>query len=245
MDINKFESIIDSNRFGYKTAKINNTELLTLSTLELLCKNNFEFVISRVPSENIQLINFLEDNGFRIKDIQLTYKFDLQKQEINYDYLNHDINVREGNSDDLAQLSKIAVDCFWNYGHYFADSRLNKSDCMEVYKDWTIKALLDKKVADKFFVAEYEYNLLGYLFFKLNECEGNIYSYSGLGAVGSASRGKNIFSTLAIKSLEWAKSEGHEWQEHNVLNINYPVNKVFSKLGFSNYKSETTLHAWL
>ena len=72
MDINKFESIIDSNRFGYKTAKINNTELLTLSTLELLCKNNFEFVISRVPSENIQLINFLEDNGFRIKDIQLT-----------------------------------------------------------------------------------------------------------------------------------------------------------------------------
>lgn len=245
MNINDLESLIDSDRFGIKTAKVNNPELLTFTTLELLKQNNFQLVISRIPSENIDLLNFLEDYGFRVKDIQLTYKFDIQKQKINYHYLNPDILVREGNSHDIEQLTQIAVDCFWQYGHYFADKKLSLSDCMEVYKDWTIKALLDKKVADKFFVAEYENSLLGYLFFKLNVSGGTVYSYSGLGAVGSASRGKNVFSTLAIKSLEWAKTEGHLWQEHNVLNINYPVNKVFSKLGFSNYKSETTLHAWL
>ena len=82
MDINQYESYIDTKRFGFKTAKINNAENLTLDTFNLLKKNDFKFIISRVPSENIELINFLEDNGFRIKDIQLTYKFDLEKQEI-------------------------------------------------------------------------------------------------------------------------------------------------------------------
>jgi len=245
MDINQFESYIDTKRFGIKTAKINNIEILTLETLNLLKKNDFKFIISRVPSHNIELINFLEDYGFRIKDIQLTYKFDLPNQEIKTNYLNQEIKVREGNSMDIEQLTNIAIDCFWDYGHYFADSKLNKLDCMEVYKDWTINALLNKNVTDKFFVAEFENRLLGYLFLNLKRFENKQYSFGGLGAVSSESRGKNVFSSLVIKSLEWAKTEGHLWQEHNVLINNYPVNKVFSKLGFSNYKSETTLHVWL
>ncbi|MFM7681119.1 MAG: hypothetical protein ACKO7P_00015, partial [Bacteroidota bacterium] len=87
--------------------------------------------------------------------------------------------------------------------------------------------------------------IIGYLFFRMDELNQNIYAYGGLGAVYSKSRGKNVFSTLCIRALEWGKSQNHDWQEHNVLNINYPVNKVFAKLGFSNYKSETTLHLWL
>jgi hypothetical protein len=245
MQNHDFESYIDTQRFGIKTAKINNAEFLTLKTFAFLKKNDFKLVITRVPSENIELINFLEDNGFRLKDIQLTYKFDLGKQEIKTSYLNTSIDIREGNEKDIDQLKLIAVDCFWNYGHYFADPNLNKSDCMEVYKDWTMNAVLDTNFSDKFLVAEFENKILGYLFFKLKATEKGMFSYSGLGAVSSESRGENVFSTLVIKSLEWAKSEGHLWQEHNVLNINYPVNKVFSKLGFSNYKSETTLHAWL
>ena len=245
MDINEFESHIDSKRFSVKTGKINNAEILTLDTLNLLKKNDFKFIISRIPSENIRLINFLEDNGFRIKDNQLTYKFDLENQDLKAHYLNKDIIIRDGNSHDIKQLENIAKDCFWEYGHYFADDNLNKLDCMEIYKDWTIKALMSKNVGDKFFVAEYQNKLLGYLFFQLKSVENKYYSYGGLGAVGTESRGKNVFSTLAIKGLEWAKSEGHLWQEHNVLINNYPINKVFSKLGFSIYKSETTLHAWL
>jgi hypothetical protein len=245
MENNSFESKIDSQRFGIKTAKINNPELLTLDTIKFLKKKDFKFVISRVASENIKLINFLEDNGFRIKDIQLTYKFDLVKQKINTHYLNHEITVRDGNPNDMEQLKTIAVDCFWEYGHYFADSNLNKLDCMEVYKEWTVNALLDKKDLEKFLVAEHENKVLGYLFFKIKNIENKQFSFGGMGAVSAESRGGNVFSTLVIEGLNWAKDSGHLWQEHNVLNINYPVNKVFSKLGFSIYKSETTLHAWL
>jgi hypothetical protein len=246
MDIGSYESVIDSQRFGVKTAKIFHPEILTLDTLNLLKKNEFKFVILRIQSENIKLINFLEDNGFRIKDHQLTYKFDLKNQEINSYYSNQDIIIRDGNKLDIEELENIAKDCFWEYGHYFADTNLNKLDCIEIYKEWTINALMNKNVADKFFVAEYENKILGYLFFQLkNVNNNNFYSYGGLGAVGTDNRGENVFSTLVIKSLEWALSEGHLWQEHNVLINNYPVNKVFTKLGFYIYKSETTLHAWL
>ena len=58
MENNSFESKIDSLRFGIKTAKINDAELLTLDTIKFLKKKDFKFVISRVASENIILINF-------------------------------------------------------------------------------------------------------------------------------------------------------------------------------------------
>lgn len=245
---NKFnflESKIDSERFGIKIAKISQNEFLNSEVFDELKKNNFQLIISRIPGEDIETINFLEAKGFQLKDVQLTYKFDLTKDEIKHEYLNDQVVVREANEGDIESLKSIAAECFWNYGHYFSDKKLNKQDCIEVYKDWTARAVLDKNFAEKFYLAEFEGVIVGYLFFVMKENEKGRFSSSGLGAVASTGRSQNIFSTLAIKSLEWAKSEGQIWQEHNVLNINYPVNRVFSKLGMSVYKSELTFHAWL
>ena len=238
-------SPLDTSRFGFKIAKFNESKLLEYETLLKLKRDDVKLVISRVPSDDIALINRMEDWGYRIKDVQLTYKFDLHRNDIQYQYLNEDLIVRDALPKDIDKLRIIAEDCFWNYGHYFADKNLDKNNCMEVYKDWTQRAVMDKAVAEKMFVAEKNDEVIGYLFFRINELNQKRYAYSGLGAVYSQSRGKNVFSTLCIRSLEWGKSQNHDWQEHNVLNINYPVNKVFAKLGFSNYKSETTLHLWL
>lgn len=238
-------SPLDTSRFGFKIAKINNLDDLKFETLLKLKHDDAKLVISRVPSENIQLINQMEDWGYRIKDVQLTYKFDLHRNDIQYQYLNEELIVREALPKDIDKLRIIAEDCFLNYGHYFADKNLDKKNCMDVYKDWTQRAVQDPTVADKMFVAVKNEEVIGYLFFKINELNNQTYAYSGLGAVYSKSRGKNVFSTLCIRALEWGRSQNHDWQEHNVLNINYPVNKVFAKLGFSNYKSETTLHLWL
>ena len=238
-------SLLDTSRFGYKVAKINSLEHLLYETLFKLKQEGVRLIISRVPSENIQIINQMEDWGYHVKDVQLTYKFDLHKNDIQYQYLNEELIVREALPKDIDKLRIIAEDCFWNYGHYFADKNLDKNNCIEVYKDWTQRAVRDKTVADKMFVTEKNNEVIGYLFFRINEISQERYAYSGLGAVYSKSRGKNVFSTLCIRALEWGKSQNHDWQEHNVLNINYPVNKVFAKLGFSNYKSETTLHLWL
>ena len=243
--IDSFESKQDTARFWIKTAKINNPEYLTKFVLDALRESDFKFVITRIKSENLQLINTLEDLDFRLKDVQLTYKFEINGSPICCDFFNPDIIIREATIDDIAALRIVAEDCFRDYGHYFADEKLDKESCMEVYREWTEKAVLSKDASVKFFLAEQSGIVLGYLFFGIKDLENGRYSYGGLGAVGSKNRSKNVFSTLVIKGLEWAKQENHIWQEHNVLNINYPVNRVFSKLGFYIYKSETTLHAWL
>jgi hypothetical protein len=246
MKNNKFdflESKIDSDRFGFKVAKINSKEFLNFEVFNELKNNDFKLVISRIPGEDIPTINFLEKNGFSVKDVQLTYKFDLIKSKINYEYFNKDLNIREANFHDIESLKNIASESFWEYGHYFADEKLNKLDCIAIYKDWTERAVLDKKIAQKVFVAEFQSKVIGYLFFSRNE--NHLFSAGCLGAVAKEGRGQNVFSTLAIHGLEWAKSEGHIWQEHNVLNINYPVNRVFSKIGMSIFKSELTFHNWI
>ncbi len=243
--INAFHSEIDSLRFGIKVAKINDGNSLTAEVLTALQSDNFDLVISRVNASDIQLINKIEELGFRIKDVQLTYMFDFSKSEIRYGHFNSKLLIREAEIHDLDSLVQISDRAFMNYGHYFANERLDKNDCIEVYRDWTKNTLGQMGAQDKFWVAEADGKVAGFLAFKAFQKDGCKYSAGVVGAVDTYSRGANVFSSLTIKGLEWGQQNGHEWQEHNVLNINYAVNRVFSKLGFYIYKSEITLHCWL
>lgn len=244
-ELHTWISSLDTARFGIPIAKINDETALHEDMLRALRDAGVRMIISRVNSSNIALINRLETKGFRIKDVQLTWRFDLNKQEIHHDYLNPDIEVREATEHDIPALQQVAASCFWNYGHYFADERLDKESCIEVYRDWTARAVRDKNVAEKFLVACNKDSIAGMLFMGLKATGGDSFAFAGLGAVSPDYRGGNVFSTLVIKSLEWGKLGHQTWQEHNVLHVNFPVNRVFSKLGFRIYKSETTLHCWL
>jgi hypothetical protein len=244
-ELHAWISPLDTARFGIPIAKINDETALHEDTLRALRDAGVKMIISRVDSRKIALLNHLEAMGFRIKDVQLTWRFDLNKQEIRYDYLNPEIVVREATEHDIPALQQVAELSFWNYGHYFADDRLDKTACIEVYRDWTARAVRDKQVAEKFFVACLGDTIAGMLFMGLKMEGAETFAFAGMAAVSPDYRENNIVSTLAINSLEWGKLEYHTWQEHNVLHINFPVNRVLSKLDFRTYKSETTLHCWL
>jgi hypothetical protein len=46
-------------------------------------------------------------------------------------------------------------------------------------------------------------------------------------------------------ALHWGKEIGLDWEEHNVIINNYPVNRSFVRSGFHIYKSFVTLHHWI
>ena len=76
-------SELDATRFGFKVAKINEfSEFNNSPTLaiEELRKLDVKLVISRVSTSNISLVNKMEDVGFRLKDVQSTYSFDLHNK---------------------------------------------------------------------------------------------------------------------------------------------------------------------
>ena len=66
-----------------------------------------------------------------------------------------------------------------------------------------------------------------------------------MGAVNPKYRRLSIFRDITIAGLEWGIDNGFNWEEHNTLAYNFPVNKSFIKLGFKPEKFMITLHGWM
>lgn len=238
-------SQIDTQRFGFQIARINDAATLTSSGfIRSLKEQGIVLVIARIDSENLPAINALEDAGFRIKDIQCTWRH-TTGEPVNDQYLNSDIIIRPAVTADIPSVTSIAHHAFDHYGHYFADQRLDTDQCREIYPEWAASSITDKKTADQSFVAVHNENIAGFLALKILEKDGEKYSAGVLGAVSEDSRGQNIFASLVIAALRWGQATVPTWQEHNSLAVNYAVNRVFTKIGFRQSGSSVTMHCWL
>lgn len=245
MNIENYISTLDTKRFGFKIAKINQFDNPPEVILELLKNNNIKLVLCKVTIDNLELINQLEALNFRIKDIQVTYKFDLKNLGNIEHQINNDLIIRDYTIKDIPHLIEIASDSFPNYGHYANDKKLDIEKCNQIYVDWITRSCEDKNVADKIFVAEYLDEIIGFLSFKIYTNGTVKYAAGGIGAVAKKHRNMNTFRTLTFEALKWGKDIGLEWEEHNVLIDNYPVNRSFIKSGFHIYKSFITMHNWI
>jgi hypothetical protein len=244
-DIEKYISPLDTKRFGFKVVKSDFSETDPESAINELKKHSVVLVISRIEGKNLKLVNKLEDLGFRVKDNQLTYKYDLKNFKPNEIKLTENYYIREVKETDIPALMRFTEESFDGYGHYFADNKLDKKRCMEIYKDWVQRSCTDKNTADKVFVAEIEKEAVGYLTFKIFEKNNSKYAAGGLGSVLKYYRNKSVFRAITLHGLKWGAETGLEWEEHNVLTTNTSVNKLFSDMGFRIVNSYITLHGWL
>ena len=241
----KYISTLDTERFGFKIAKTDFYDLKPEDAVNGFKELGVKLILSRIDGKNIELINKLEELGFRVKDNQLTYKYDLDGSIPSVPEEKYKYTTREVLEKDIPQLVKFTEESFSGYGHYFADERLERKKCIEIYKDWAYRSCTDKKVADKVFVAEFNGEAIGFLSFKIFSKDGRKYAAGGLGSVAKKHRNKSIFRAITVHGLKWGKETGLEWEEHNVLSSNYSVNRSFSRLGFRIVGSYVTLHGWL
>lgn len=243
MNYQDFISEINTTRFGFPIAVINNFNEKPEKIIDGLKSHNVALVISKIDAQNITLINELENIGFKLKDIQLTYKLPMSAFDLSNFDIDSEIILREASDKDIEVLTKIAGNSFSEYGHYAADEKLDKSKCKEIYADWIHRTLTEKGIADIIIVAEADKQVAGFLSFKINKHLN--YAAGGLGAVSTNFRNRNIFKHINIAGLEWGRKTGLEWIEHNVLSTNIPVNRVYNSLGFSLKNSFITMHCWL
>lgn len=241
MDISNYHSALDTERFGYNIAKINTFEFKIQDLLTELKLKNYKLILSKVNTNDIHLINELEKNGFELKDIQLTYQYELSESIPLI--LSEGVKIRNARLSDQEALYNIAINSFENYGHYSADVKLDQNKCKEIYADW-ISRSFDKKVADSIFVAAINDQPVGFLSHKIYT-NGNKYAAGGIGAVDPKFRNKDVFKAIIVSGLNWAIENNCKWVEHNVLVTNYPVNRSFSRLGFKTSNSHITFHKWL
>jgi hypothetical protein len=245
MQLEKYLSVLDTERFGFKIVKIDTFDYPAAELLAFFKANDVKLILSKISAENLDLINELEHLKFELKDIQVTYKYDLHKNILKDKTNTENILIREAKITDIEFLQTIASDSFLNYGHYANDDKLDKIKCRDIYSDWIKRSCEDENVANKVFVAECDGELAGFLAIKILSQENKRYAAGTIGAVSEKFRNQNIFRLITLEVLHWSKQEGLDWVENNVLITNYPVNSSFVKSGFLIYKSFITLHHWI
>lgn len=241
MDIDKYYSKLDSERFGYKIARINEFEHAVPETVESLKLKNYRLIISKVSAASISFVNTLEQNGFLLKDMQLTFRYDFKEPYKSAP--TSGIEVRTATLSDKETLCKIALNSFSNYGHYAADTKMDLGKAQEIYSDW-IGRSYDKNVANNILVATVDKQIAGFLSHKINLTPDK-HAVGGIGAVDEKFRNRDIFTTIVIAGLNWAAENNCTWVEHNALVTNYPVSRAFGKLGFKPTNATITFHKWL
>lgn len=241
MDFLKFHSNLDTERFGFNIAKINEFDSPIVDILKSLKLNGYKLIISKVNANNLHLINELEKYGFELKDIQVTYKIETSDSLSLTQSAN--VMIRDAKLTDRNALFDIAQKSFKGYGHYAADKKLDAEKCNEIYSDWIVRSF-DKQVADNILIAEIDGRVAGFLSHKIYGSE-NKYAAGGIGAIDPVYRNRNIFQEITIAGINWARESNCKWVEHNVLITNYPVNRSFSNLGFRISNSFVTFHKWL
>jgi GNAT superfamily N-acetyltransferase len=240
--MNELISRIDTERFGFKVAKITSFDRHTAGIVEELKGDGVRMIIARVKTADIQAVNGLEEMGFRVMDTQLTYRYDLDGYSARPLNLSA-VRIRSYENGDLEPIAAIAGKSFDNYGHYFADPWLDREKCREIYRDWAIRSCGDKTTADIVFVAQAG-SIAGFATYKIHEKDGISYAACGLGAVDESFRGRGIYGRIINGALEWGKQKGLKWMEYNCLACNFPANISYIKPGFLPVDSFITLHYW-
>lgn len=234
-------SEIDQNRFGYKTAKAFIAAKQEIEkTLTFCYEKNIEFLIARCETNNLKIVQGLEDEGFKLMDTLIYYRFNLITRDIkqqNPPYL-----VRKASSKaDADQVARVAEKAFKNYfGHYHADSRLDQKSCDAVYADWAYRSCLDRSVADSVFVSETDGSIDGFATFKIHseEVEGVLF-----GIVPEAQH-RGRLQVLIKNGLQWCKEKNISSMITSTQIQNYAVQKVWVRMGFEPYSSFYTFHKW-
>lgn len=242
--VEHYISKLDSSRFGFGVAKLSEVSDDVLELVPRLATAGVKLIIARINASDIAGINRLEALGFTIKDFQVTNRFDLARS-LNPVALPEDFLVRDAEPGDVDHVVSVAAASFTAYGHYAADGRLDPDRCRDAYVDWARRSCEDPNVADKVIVAARDGIARGFLSFKLFEHDGRPYAAGVLGAVAPAFRGSGLFSAIVVRGLEWGRTAGLAWEEHNALATNYTVNRVFAQIGFTISNASVTLHGWL
>ena len=240
--MSNYISQLDSERFGFLVAKItDNVENPELVVRELK-KKSTKLIIARINSSNIRLINHLEEIGFIYKDAQVTFNFNLQNKLPPKNI--EQFSLVSFNDKHLSQIIEITGTSFNNYGHYFADDKLDKQKCNEIYIDWIRRCCYNKDIADEIIVAEKNNVAIGYLAIKIFDINNMKYVAGLIGAVATDYRKLGVFQAINIESLYLAASLGVNRVENNVLITNIPVMKTYTSLCYNIIRSEITMHFW-
>ncbi len=246
----------DSNHFGTEIANIR--YLFTLGdylekkqhTKELLSHlsrlSGFSLLITRTHTEDTPLIHALEDSSFQLMDTLVTHYFDFKNKVVDF----KETCKIELLKDEIPELKKIARTSFSEAkvatDHFHADRRLDEAKSDALYEHWIEEASKDKESI--VLVAKINDHPVGFTTSGLNH-RLNSYTSKKIGtlilsAVSPEYRNAQIYTSMINATLRWF-SDKADIAELGTQIGNYPVQRVWPKLGTKIVRSQNTWHKWM
>jgi hypothetical protein len=234
-------SELDEMRFGVITAKMNfECDDNLNEVIDWCMEKNTKFLIVRISTEHINLVQEMERNDFMLTDTLVYFRNKkIEKTLIN---LPDGYSWRLANLNDADEVEILATQTFVGYkGHYHADQNLAKKDCDLVYSSWAANSCKNKILADAVILILKGQEIAAFATLKKVEdymCEGVLFG------VAPNHQGKNLYSSLMDLAQQWALNNSFCQMSVSTQITNLAVQKVWCRQGFEPHKSFYTLHKW-
>ena len=241
-ELGRFISDLDTERFGFPVARVKEWDKLNpTKLLHQLEDNGIKLVISKIPEDEITTLQKLKSLGFKEMDKIIHLEREFPKEVLNLHFSSSEFEYREASEQDVPQLQAIAQHSFLG-GHYFADPKLDKTRCKEIYPDWILRSCTGE-IGDKVYVAHLDNEIAGFATFEIKD---SFTLWAGIGATNKNFRNKGVCrSILQFGINEYFRENRFKFFGSAISKTNSPVNKVFSDLGCHPTKRFYILHGWL
>jgi len=234
-------SAIDEERFGIRVARTTEVTLQILPSIIDFCKKNaVQLLIARCSVFELRVAQAMEREGFLLMDTLVYYSRDLTKKPVPKDVGKAEWRpMRRGEEE---KIRTVAAESFRGYlGHYYADERLDRAKCDEVYTSWTLRLCNSVEPTDSVLVAELDGSIVAFGAMRVNNtAEGEMV----LAGVTPSARGKGIYNSLFINGMKWCLSRELSRIVSSTQITNLASLKVWTRLGFELSHAYYTFHKW-
>jgi GNAT superfamily N-acetyltransferase len=233
-------SDVDSERFGVRVARAHVVRENLPQVLDFCAAEQINLLIARCATKELRIAQEMEALGFLLMDTLVYYSFDLVKRAIPED--SPRAKVRKFVLDDTSQIETVAAAAFQGYfGHYHADTRLDKRKCDEGYVSWAVRSCTSKLVASGVLVAELDNKVIGFATLRLNNAEEG---EGVLFGVAPEAQGIGIYRSFMVNGMRWCKEQQAKRMVVSTQITNIAVQKVWCRVGFEPADSYYTFHKW-
>lgn len=232
---------LECRRFGIVAARLTNPDAALNDIDRAATDAGVDMLTARIEASDLTRAHALEDAGFRLMDTLVYYGRTLDDCP-DKNPIGTNVILSEVEQEDSAEISTLASAAFSDYiGHYHADPHLDSGAADAAYVEWAELCAASNSADAPVLVARSMTGLLGFLALRRNTPdEFEIV----LNAVHPNAQGQGIYAALVARALEQAQEAGARCMIVSTQVNNYAVQRVWSRLGFTHYRSIYTFHKW-
>lgn len=229
---------LESARFKVVSARLSDPTTSLDLVNEAARRLDVQLITTRVDSDNLHLVQKLEEDGYRLMDTLVYFIRDLSDTPPPAALASNEV-IRRATPSDAPVVSKIAAAAFKGYiGHYHSDPRLANADADDVYVDWAETSVARSSRQSPALVVERGGKIVAFL---TTDLEKNEIVLMG---VHPDSKGGGIYGRLIDSGLGLLREEGRTQVVVSTQINNIAPQRAWVRRGFKPQRSVYTLHKW-